>query len=273
MADLDPAQTRRRTLVGLVGLGVTALTGCVAGSSGGSGTATRSATGGRLTGAPPSDSATSPAASPTAPSASTNHGDVSHGLRTRYEVALTFHGAGDPSLVDRLIQETRRTGAHVTVLAVGQWAAANPGVLQRLLGQGHEVGNHTWSHRTMTQLSGGEIRSEIERAASELRRQTGGIGAWFRPSGTPRSTPQIRDAARSLGYPRCLAYDVDSLDYTDPGPPAIVRTVSAQARPGSIISLHLGHDGTMLALPEILAVLRRRGLRAVTAGELLRGSP
>jgi peptidoglycan/xylan/chitin deacetylase (PgdA/CDA1 family) len=269
MADPQSAQTRRRTLAGLVGLGVAALSGCVSGPSGGPSTATRSAP------ARPQRDGQSPdaATSPTAPSSSPNHSDITHGLRTRSQVALTFHGAGDASLVDRLILETRKSGTLVTVLAVGRWAAANPGVLQRLLDAGHEVGNHTWTHRTMTQLNGRDIRLEIERAATELHRQTGSIGAWFRPSGTPRSTPAIRDTARSLGYARCLAYDVDSLDYTDPGPSAIVRTVSDRVRPGSIISLHLGHSGTMSALPDLLAVLRRRGLRPVTAGELLGGTP
>ena len=74
-----------------------------------------------------------------------------------------------------------------------------------------------------------------------------------------------------MGYPNCLAYDVDPLDYTDPGPAAIVRNVSARVRPGSIVSLHLGHPGTMAALPAVLALLQQRGLRAVTAGELLGG--
>jgi hypothetical protein len=69
-----------------------------------------------------------------------------------------------------------------------------------------------------------------------------------------------------------LAYDVDSLDYTDPGPTAIVRTLSTRVRPGSIVSLHLGHAGPMSALPAVFALLHRRGLRAVTAGELLAAS-
>jgi peptidoglycan/xylan/chitin deacetylase (PgdA/CDA1 family) len=145
-------------------------------------------------------------------------------------------------------------------------------VLPRLTDAGHEVGNHTWSHQTMTRLSHGQIQHEIDQGASVLRRQLGTVGDWFRPSGTPRSTPAIRAAAQSAGYSRCLAYDVDSLDYTDPGPTAIVRTLSTRVRPGSIVSLHLGHAGTMSALPAVFALLHRRGLRAVTAGELLAAS-
>ena len=66
-----------------------------------------------------------------------------------------------------------------------------------------------------------------------------------------------------------MSYDVDSLDYTDPGPDAIVSTVLGKTRPGSIVSLHLGHSGTVTALPAILRGLARRGLRPVTLSGLL----
>ena len=60
-----------------------------------------------------------------------------------------------------------------------------------------------------------------------------------------------------------MSYDVDSLDYTDPGPDAVVATVLGSVRPGSIVSLHLGHPGTVTALPAILRGLAGRGLRPV----------
>jgi peptidoglycan/xylan/chitin deacetylase (PgdA/CDA1 family) len=66
-----------------------------------------------------------------------------------------------------------------------------------------------------------------------------------------------------------VSYDVDSLDYTDPGPDAVVTTVLGLARRGSIISLHLGHPGTVTAMPAILHGLARRRLRPVTLTELL----
>jgi hypothetical protein len=66
----------------------------------------------------------------------------------------------------------------------------------------------------------------------------------------------------------CLSYDIDSLDYTDPGPDA-VRANVATAKPGSVISMHFGHEGTVQAMPRILTDLGRRGLRPVTAVDLL----
>jgi peptidoglycan/xylan/chitin deacetylase (PgdA/CDA1 family) len=64
-----------------------------------------------------------------------------------------------------------------------------------------------------------------------------------------------------------LSYDLDSLDWTDPGP-ATVRAQLRKATAGSVVSMHLGHHGTLAALPGILADLRERGLRPVTASQL-----
>jgi peptidoglycan/xylan/chitin deacetylase (PgdA/CDA1 family) len=122
----------------------------------------------------------------------------------------------------------------------------------------------------MPRLPAAQIRTEVDRAAAELDALTGSPGRWFRPSGTPRSTPAIRAAAVAAGYGACLGYDVDPLDYTDPGPGSIVASLARQVRPGSIVSLHLGHPGTVAALPAVLAHMHDRGLVAVTASELLR---
>ena len=123
----------------------------------------------------------------------------------------------------------------------------------------------------MRRLSSAEARREVSRAAALLTSLTGSGGSWFRPSGTPRSTGTIRRAAAASGYHRCLAYDVDPLDYTDPGSALVAGRVHRDAVSGSIVSLHLGHPGTVAALPVILDGLARRGLRAVTVTDLMRG--
>src|SRR3954471_23754215 len=68
------------------------------------------------------DAPVSPAASPTA---ATLPGEMRHGPRDRPQIALTFHGQGGHAVVTALLDELRRGGAHVTVLAVGTWLAAN----------------------------------------------------------------------------------------------------------------------------------------------------
>jgi peptidoglycan/xylan/chitin deacetylase (PgdA/CDA1 family) len=188
-------------------------------------------------------------------------------------VALTFHGAGDPALCRRVLAAAADARARLTVLAVGTWLQQNPALAAAVLDGGHDLGNHTWSHLPMRRLSAGQAAEEVRRGADLLVRLTGDRGRWFRPSGTPRSTATIRAAARRSGYPRCLAYDVDPLDYTDPGADVVTARVLRAVRPGSIVSLHLGHPGTAAALPAVLDGLARRGLGAVSASTLLGSTP
>jgi peptidoglycan/xylan/chitin deacetylase (PgdA/CDA1 family) len=196
--------------------------------------------------------------------------DIVHGRRDRREVALTFHGAGDAGLARRVLQACASHQARVTVFAVGQWLVAEPHMASAVLDGGHELGNHTWSHQQMTQLTASRARDEAVRGAQALRAATGTAGWWFRPSGTLRSTAMIRAAAAHAGYRRCVSYDVDPEDFRDPGAARVRSRTLAAVRPGSIVSLHLGHEGTLVALPGILEGLAARGLEAVTLSRLLR---
>ena len=233
--------------------------------------------------APPSTTAASPPSpSPTASTstasgpapqpaiARTSGPDIVHGPRTRQEVALTFHGQGPASLTESVLRECAARDARITVFAVGQWVAAAPSLAQAIVKAGHELGNHTWSHQQMKQLDAAAAREEVARGVQALRAATGAVGWWFRPSGTHFSTPTIRAAAEHSGYRRCVSYDVDPEDFRDPGSTLVVSRTLAAVRPGSIVSLHLGHEGTVQALPAILDGLKAKGLEPVTLSRLLR---
>jgi peptidoglycan/xylan/chitin deacetylase (PgdA/CDA1 family) len=195
--------------------------------------------------------------------------DIANGRRDSDLVALTFHGAGDLALTAQVLEIARMRGASITVFAVGQWLAANPAVGRTITAAGHDLGNHTWSHPSLTSLSLAEATREIQRGADAVSSSVGSAGLLFRPSGTATSTATIRTAATAAGYARCISYDVDSLDYTDPGAAAVrTRTLNAVTG-GSIVSLHLGHAGTVEALPGILDGLAAKKLQAVTVTRLL----
>ena len=182
---------------------------------------------------------------------------------------MTFHGAGDPGLAQELLALLATRKVPVTVLAVGTWLSANPAMATAILAGGHELGNHTWTHPTLSDLNEAGVRAEIQRCRDLLVSLTGQPGTYFRQSSAQNSTPLIRSVAGSLGYRTCLSYDIDGLDWTDPSV-ATVRHAVAAATAGSVVSLHLGHQVTIAALPGILDDLAARGLAAVTASRLLR---
>ncbi|MGY3679597.1 polysaccharide deacetylase family protein [Streptomyces sp. TE33382] len=194
---------------------------------------------------------------------------VENGPRSRPRVALTFHGQGDPAVAGAVLAEAERAGARLTVLAVGSWLDEHPGMARRILDGGHDLGNHTQRHLDINTMGENEAYAEITACAQRLRRLTGSIGTWFRPSRTRYATPLVQRLARRAGYPHVLSYDVDSLDFTSPGVAAVTRKVAGEIRNGSVVSLHFGYADTVAALPLLLAEINRRRLRAVTTTELL----
>lgn len=221
---------------------------------------------GTATAAPPATTPTS--ASPSA-SPEPLPRQITHGPRAGTSVALTFHGQGDPALATRLLATAEQHGAHVTVLAVGTWLDAHPAMARRVLDGGHDLGNHTQRHISINAMAEADARKEITDCADRLKRLTGSVGRWFRPSRAATATPLVVRLAAESGYPHVLSYDVDSLDYTEPGASAITRKVLAEVRGGSVVSMHFGYPDTVAALPAVLQELHRRGLRAVTTTELL----
>lgn len=182
-------------------------------------------------------------------------------------MALTFHGAGDLGLGRSILAGFARRDTAVTVLAVGTWLSQSPDAAKIVRDEGHELGNHTWSHPDLAALDEAGVRAEIERCRDRIAALTGTPGSFFRPSAAQHATPRVLRLAGAAGYPTVLSYDVDSRDFTDPGPTMIRRNVGA-AVAGSVVSLHLGHPGTLEALPRLLDDLSGRGLRPVTATQL-----
>jgi len=195
--------------------------------------------------------------------------DISHGSRSMPQVALTFHGAGDKAMANKLLGILKSTQTPVTVFAVGAWLKADNSIAKRILDDGHDLGNHTMNHLQSKTLSATKLDSEISGCATELISLIGNHGKFFRPSGTQYSTALIRKTAIKYGYKKCISYDVDSHDYQDVGKAAVVKNVMGTVKNGSIVSLHFGHQDTIDALPTLLTQLHAKGLAPVTLSTML----
>ncbi|WP_030256199.1 polysaccharide deacetylase family protein [Streptomyces pyridomyceticus] len=194
--------------------------------------------------------------------------EVVYGPRTGKNVALTFHGSGDPKLATALLEIAEQRGAKLTVMVVGSWLDQQPQMARRILDGGHELGNHTQNHLNISAMTPDQARAEIAQCADRLQRLTGSIGRWFRPSATQYATPMVREQAKAVGYEHVLSFDVDPRDYSDPSAAELQRRVLNSVRGGSVVALHMGHQCTVDALPAILDGLAKAGLKPVTASQL-----
>lgn len=207
---------------------------------------------------------------PNSASAASAGADIFHGPRSRAEVAITFHGAGDLVIARKILAIAKKTSTPISVMAVGVWLNANPTIGREIVDAGHELGNHTYSHKTMTLLTLKEAKVEVAKGKAAVTKAVGAPGTWFRPSGTLKSNSIIRAAAGASGYRNCLSYDVDSLDYQDPSAEAIVARCMKTVQNGSIIGMHFGHVHTVTALPLLIRALSDQRLAPVTISSLLR---
>jgi len=195
--------------------------------------------------------------------------DITHGPRSTANIALTFHGQGDPAIVQKLLAIFKSTSTPISVFAIGNWLKGYPEVAKQMLDAGYDLGNHTMNHYQMKTLKAIVVDSEIAQCAAELKKLTGNHGKWFRPSGTQYSTALIRNAAAKYGYAQCISYDVDSHDYQDVGKKKVLADVAKDLKNGSIVSLHFGHQDTIDAMPTLLENIHAKGFTPVTLTTLL----
>lgn len=217
-----------------------------------------------------------PSAAGVHPGAGTASGSaqfVSRGPGSSKRVALTFHTDGDLALAAQLLEVLKVHQVPMTAFVVGKWLEANLDWGKRLVDGGHELANHTYSHLTFSKLSDAAMADEITRCRDVLARAGGSPGDFFRPSGTVNGVDspaaKVLAAAGAAGYQTVLGYDVDPMDYRDPGARVAGDRVASGVHPGAIVSLHFGHPGTIDALPAIIDNIRGQGLSIVPAGALL----
>ncbi|WP_428963786.1 polysaccharide deacetylase family protein [Micromonospora fluostatini] len=199
---------------------------------------------------------------------------LSHGDRDRPEVALTFDDGPQPPYTGRVLDVLERYGVPATFFCVGLHAGGHPDELARMREQGHELGNHTWSHPFLPELTRAQLVAQVERTAEAVERAGGSVPTLFRPPYGSR-TPQVMRWLSEL-EPRVVLWDVEPFDWAMPGAETIARIVLDQTRPGSVILLHDGggdRSQTVDALPAVIEGLLGRGYRFVPAGRLATPTP
>jgi len=184
-------------------------------------------------------------------------------------VALTFDDGPTSRGLDAALPALARAGAHATFFAIGSQVAAHPDLVRRIVAAGDEVGNHSWSHHRMVLHSTHFYDEEIVRTDVAIRAAGAPQPLLFRAPYTKKLIGLPLAVARH--HERLIGAEiVDPPGVTDPR--TYATQIVREARPGSIILMHLMSEGNSTAreaLPLVLDGLRRRGFRSVTVGELM----
>jgi peptidoglycan-N-acetylglucosamine deacetylase len=195
----------------------------------------------------------------------------------QHEVALTFDDGPDPVWTPRILDILKSANVKAAFFVVGVNAERYPGLVRRIVDEGHEIGNHTYYHPNLALCWPEHIRLELNATQLLIQSLTGRATTLFRPPYAADTQPSaVSDLtplqmAQELNY-LCVLENIDPQDWARPGADIILQRIKQQRHDGSIILLHdAGGDRaqTVQALPRIIDYLKARGDTIVPLSQLL----
>ena len=183
-------------------------------------------------------------------------------------IAMTFDDGPHPTNTPRLLEILRARNIKATFFVIGQSAALYPQVLRNTVAEGHEIGNHSHTHRLLSKASDAELRLELSRCRDAVVSATGAPPRVLRPPYGGLLKRQRELVRSEFGYPIIL-WSVDPLDWRRPGPSVVASRILHGTGAGGIVLAHDLHSQTVDAMPATLDGLLRRGFQFVTVSQLL----
>jgi len=192
---------------------------------------------------------------------------IKSGPATRNEIALTFDDGPVPGVTDRILDELKQRGGRATFFMIGERIAAAPELARRVIAEGHEIGNHTYTHPKLTELPPMRVEEEIQRTQDAIREVLGLQPAWFRPPYLA-FRDNLAPFVTTRGM-RIVHGNVDPADWSRPGEEKILEAITRDTKAGSIIICHDFCEQTANAMGTILDKLLAAGLTPVTLSTLM----
>ncbi len=184
------------------------------------------------------------------------------------KVSLTFDDGPDPELTPHILDILKENGVKATFFIVGKNAEKHPELIDRLIGEGHEVGNHTYNHKYLGHSGPKQTEAEISECDSRIFEHSEYCSRLFRPPGGIMND-NISKVCSAYGY-NVLLWSIDTRDWSGRSTQGICQEVFDNIADGSVILMHDGVRGhTAEALEVIIPKLRSMGYEFVTASEML----
>src|SRR5476649_1602838 len=164
-------------------------------------------------------------------------------------VAMTFDDGPHATLTPKLLDLLARKKIKATFFVMGENAEQHPEILKRAVAEGHEIGNHSWSHPNLAKLSNEALRSQLQRTDDVITQAIGSHPKVMRPP-YGELTPKQRQWVNSeFGY-KVILWDVDPLDWKEPGPSIVAQRIIRETKQCSIMLAHDIHAQTITAISE-----------------------
>jgi peptidoglycan/xylan/chitin deacetylase (PgdA/CDA1 family) len=167
-------------------------------------------------------------------------------------IVLTFDDQGTKAQVEAILDVLKEAQVPAVFFPAGKWAEQNRELMERIEKEGHRLGNHTYSHAHLVNMTADQVRWEIEH----------GTGSGLLRLPYAESNATVEQVAKELGY-QIYGWNVDPQDWRGISAQQIMETVMRQLKPGAVILMHLHGKNTAEALRQLIPALREGGYRFV----------
>ena len=198
------------------------------------------------------------------------------GARTSYSsvkisqkvVAMTFDDGPHPVHTPKLLDILKARNIKCTFFVIGQQVKMYPNIIRRIIAEGHEIANHTWTHCSLTSVSDDRIRKELKDSEDAVFEVAGVRPHLVRPP-YGAINARIKDLMfAEFGY-STIMWSVDPQDWRRPGVSVVTSRLVNGAHPGAIMLAHDIHPPTISAMPAMFDQLLAKGYQFVTVSQLL----
>lgn len=183
------------------------------------------------------------------------------------KVALSFDGTWGADYTEKLLEILRKNNVRTTFFFAGYWLEKYPELVKKIAREGHEIGNHSYTHPHMNSLAPSEIRNEIIETHELIKALTGQESRLFRPPFGEYSNKVI-EVAKECGY-YTIQWSIDSLDWQNLTAAEMIDRVMSKIHNGAIILFHNNGLHTAEAIESLIPQLRSQGYRIVPISELI----
>ncbi|MBF8188367.1 polysaccharide deacetylase family protein [Nonomuraea sp. K274] len=182
-------------------------------------------------------------------------------------IALTFDD-GPGKYAGTLLDTLKKYDAKATFFLEGQYAKSRPTYVKRMVTEGHELGNHSYSHPDFTKSDAGKIKSEIQKTQDAVKKAAGVEPKLLRPP-YGLADLQVSDIAAEFDMPIIL-WTAGSQDWSSKNVEAIQKQTLAVAEPNGIILMHDWVKQTVDGMPALIKTLKNKGYHLVTVSDVIK---
>ena len=190
--------------------------------------------------------------------------DADLGLQEKKKIALTFDDGPDSEYTPMLLDGLAERNVKATFFVIGKQAEAQPEVMERLVKEGHLIGNHTYNHVDIQHMTASAAKEEILKANEIIAKYTGEEPCFLRPpfgSGSSRLEKEIELIP--------VLWTFDTMDWSCQNESRICSTVYREIKENSIILMHDEYPTTVRAALSIIDKLQKDGYEFVTVDKIV----